>query len=229
VFAPQVDLNKDGDGIMSYLKNIKPLPLLFLLLMVGGSALPGIIFLYDNMGAMLGSTTVGKMGYHMGIGQTPVKRVVSFYEKHGPENLHKVDKLMGDYYGKYPELTKKLERKYHDYGYFLNWEEDDSARNNVFKMLQETTETGGKLWKKNAPFSLQSAANNIGYNVNGLYKEARKFWKKQVWPVLQPYFGVPTEKQAKKQKRDDAERYGRKKKGGPSKKGQNSFRDEEEE
>ena len=61
--------------------------------------------------------------HRMGIGSTPRKRITSFYEKHSPEKLGSVDATLGKYYGDYKTLTRKLERKYSDYGYFVGWEE----------------------------------------------------------------------------------------------------------
>jgi len=73
---------------------------------------------------MLGKTNLtGRLGYRFGIGSTPKKRVVTFYEKHAPEKIHEVDSIVSKYYGDYKTLTKKLERKYQDYGYFVGWEQ----------------------------------------------------------------------------------------------------------
>ena len=51
---------------------------------------------------------------------------MSFYEKHDPTKLEEVPKIMAKYYGDYPKLVKRLERRYQDYGYFQNWEQDEA-------------------------------------------------------------------------------------------------------
>jgi hypothetical protein len=216
----------EGGGFIAYLKGIKPLPLFFLLLMVGGSLFPAFIYLFDNAGPILAKSNVmGRVGYSLGIGATPRSRVVTFYEKHAPDNLGNVDKMMGDYYGRYPQLTKKLERKYNDYGYFLGWQDDESAYNTAMKKVEEVKTAAGVLWTNNAPKQVQGMADNFRFNVGQLYKKAEKAWRKQIWPTLQPYIGIPDEKEARKQKMKDRETYGRKK----GKKGKNSYRDEEDE
>ena len=44
-------------------------------------------------------------------------------------------------------------------------------------------------------------ARNVNYNVSKIYRKGRVVWKKNVWPLLEPVFGVP--KGAKDQKRKD--------------------------
>ena len=66
------------------------------------------------------------MGHKLGVGATPKKRVLSFYEKHDPEKFDDIPKIMAKYYGDYPKLVKRLERRYQDYGYFKDWEQDEA-------------------------------------------------------------------------------------------------------
>lgn len=45
-----------------------------------------------------------------------------------------------------------------------------------------------------------------------LYKRGNKLWKKQIWPLLQPYLGVPDAKAARQQKLKDKKEAERRKK-----------------
>lgn len=185
-------------------KGIKTTPLILLVLMTGTTLLPGLIFASDYIGAMLQKHHVlGAIGYKLGFGTTPKKRVLSFYEKHDPSKVEDVPKILAKYYGDYPTLTKKLERKYQDYGYFLDWEKDEAPMTLAFEQLHETRMYLLGQWNHYAPQPLKTAARNVQYNVGTLVKKGRKIWKKVVWPYLEPIFGVP--KGAAAQKRKDAQ------------------------
>ena len=109
-------------------EGIKTLPLILLILLLGTTLLPALLYVSDRLGGMVQKRGVlSTLGQKLGIGPSPRKRVVSFYEKHDPAKLKEVNEIISKYYGDYPTLIKRLERKYHDYGYFLNWEEDDAA------------------------------------------------------------------------------------------------------
>lgn len=188
-------------------QGIKTTPLILLILLTGTTLLPGILYVGDMVSNYLGNNNVlGNMGYRLGIGAVPRKRVLSFYEKHNPEKLEEVPTILSKHYGEYPKLIKKLERKYQDYGYFHGWEEDEAP----MKMVQETMQEAysywiQKVWNKYAPVALRTAARNAKYNFSKMYKQGNKIWKKRIWPVLEPYLGVPDERTAKAQKRKDAE------------------------
>jgi hypothetical protein len=118
---------------------IKTTPLILLVLMVGTTLLPAIIYASDYLSVFLGKSNIlGNIGFRMGIGAVPKKRVLSFYEKHAPEKLDDVPSILAKHYGEYPTLIKKLERKYGDYGYFLGWEDDEAPSKLAMEKLQET-------------------------------------------------------------------------------------------
>jgi hypothetical protein len=117
--------------------------------------------------------------------------------------LEEVPHILSKYYGDYPKLVKNLERKYQDYGYFLGWEEDEAPLTLALEQVHETYSVWiHSYWNVYAPQPLKTAARNIRYNLTFLQKKFRKAWKKQIWPHLEPFFGVP--KGAEKQKRKDA-------------------------
>ena len=206
-------------------EGIKTLPLIFLILMTGSTLIPAVLYASDYIGAFLQKQNImGNIGYRFGIGPSPKKRIVSFYEKHDPSKLGQIDGIMAKHYGEYPKLVKKLERKYHDYGYFLNWEKDEAPMTLAKEQLKLTMEQIGDQFDLYAPRTLKTAARNAKYNILGLYKKGNKVWRKQVWPLLEPYFGVPDERAAREQKRKDAKqaKSRKPKKGGRSR----EFRDD---
>jgi hypothetical protein len=185
-------------------KGIKTTPLILLILMVGTTLIPALIYATDYFGSFMAKNNVlGSIGYRLGIGQTPKRRVLSFYEKHDPSKISEVPKILSKYYGDYPKLIKSLERKYQDYGYFLEWEQDEAAMTLAFEKLYETRDYIHTQFNTYAPQPIKTAARNIQYNLGTLYKKFRKAWTKQIWPSLEPYLGVP--KGTAAQKRKDAQ------------------------
>jgi len=183
---------------------IKSTPLILLILMTGTTLLPALIYASDYFGSYFQKNNVmGAIGFRLGIGQTPKKRVMSFYEKHDPEKIMEVPGILSKYYGDYPKLIKRLERKYQDYGYFLNWEEDEAPMQLALEQFEETRQYMFQQWQLYAPRPLKTATRNIKYNVGTVYKKFSKLWKKKVWPLLEPLIGVP--KGASAQKRKDAQ------------------------
>jgi len=228
--------DKDHDKPMPPKKSaqgIKTTPLILLILMVGTTVLPALIYASDYIGGMLQKNHVlGQIGFRLGMGAVPRKRVMSFYEKHDPNKLDEVPTILSKYYGDYPKLVKKLERKYQDYGYFLGWEEDEAPLALAVEQLHETYSLWiNSYWNVYAPQPLKTAARNIRYNLTFLQKKFRKAWKKQIWPHLEPIFGVP--KGAEKQKRQDAAEARKRRQaasGSPgTRRRSTEFRDEEEE
>ena len=61
-------------------------------------------------------------------------------------------------YGNYPKLTKNLERKYQDYGYFLNWQQDEAPAILVKEKLEIYYKAVNKKWHKHAPTHMKTAA-----------------------------------------------------------------------
>jgi hypothetical protein len=191
--------NKGGGG-----GGIKTTPLILLFLMVGTAVLPVLIYAGDYFSSFLAKTDfTGNIGYGLGIGSVPRKRTVAFYEKHAPEKLNDVPTILSKHYGDYPKLIKKLERKYHDYGYFVGWEEDEAIFTHVKEQAKEWYDIWlQQYWNRYAPQQLKTAFRNIRYNLTYLYKKGRRLYRKHVWPVLEPIFGVP--KGGEAQKRKDA-------------------------
>jgi len=183
---------------------IKTLPLVFLILMTGTTLLPVMLYASDYIGNFMAKNNViGQLGFRLGMGAVPKKRVLSFYEKHDPSKINDVPDILSKYYGDYPNLVKKLERKYQDYGYFLGWEEDEAPLTLALEKLQDTYQVWlTDYWNVYAPQTLKTAARNIRHNLLFLRKKFLRVWKKNLWPVLEPIFGVP--KGAEKQKRQDA-------------------------
>jgi len=191
-----------GGGVAG--TGLKRGPLILLVLLTGTTLLPALIFASDYIGKFMAKSNVlGSVGFRLGIGAVPKKRVLSFYEKHAPEKLDEVPHILSKYYGDYPTLIKRLERKYQDYGYFIGWQEDEAPLVYVREQLQSLYDAWiSQYWNRYAPQILKTAFRNIRYNVGTLIKKFKKVWRKHLWPTLEPIFGVP--KGTEKQKRQDA-------------------------
>jgi hypothetical protein len=185
-------------------EGIKTTPLILLIMMVGTTVLPALIFGADYLANYAQKHhLLGSIGYRLGMGAVPRQRVLSFYEKHDPSKIEDVPNILAKHYGDYPKLVKKLERKYQDYGYFLGWEGDEAPLKLALEQLAETRDYFvHQYWNRYAPQFLKTAARNIRYNLTFVYKKVYKVWKRQVWPILEPFLGVP--KGVEKQKRKDA-------------------------
>jgi hypothetical protein len=210
-------------------EGIKTLPLILLILLTGTAVLPALIYAGDMLGAMMQKQSVlGTIGYKLGLGPTPKKRVLSFYEKHDPAKIDNVDKILAKHYGSYPKLIKQLERKYGDYGYFLEWERDEAPLTLALEHVADVREYLGEQFNLYAPQIVKTAVRNIRYNLSTLYKKGRKIWKKHVWPLIEPVFGVP--KGTAAQKRKDAQGARNRKAGGSGTRRKNKdFRDDDAE
>lgn len=227
--------NKDMEMPQPKKKQIKSTPLILLILMTGSTLLPALIFASDYLGNYMAKHHVlGQVGFRLGMGAVPRKRVLSFYEKHDPEKIENVPDILSKYYGDYPQMIKRLERKYQDYGHFIGWEQDEAPMVLAMEQLQETYDTWiHSYWNVYAPQVLKTGARNIRYNLTFLHKKLHKAWKRHIWPTLEPIFGVP--KGAEKQKRQDAAEARRRKKkaaggaGAGSRRSGPQFRDDVEE
>ena len=208
---------------------IKTLPLIMLIMLTGTTVLPALLYMGDYFGAMIQKKhLLGNIGHKLGIGPTPKKRVISFYEKHDPEKITEVDGILSKYYGDYPKLVKRLERKYGDYGYFINWETDEAPMTLAFDQLWETRDMLATQFDRHAPAIVKTGARNMRHNFGFVYKKGYQ-WKKQVWPVLQPYLGVPDAKAARKQKLQDKKEADKRKKEARGQRGRSAeFRDDDE-
>lgn len=192
-------------------KKIKPLPLIMLVMLTGTTLLPAILYAGDWLGnTMQKNNLLGSVGYKFGIGASPQKRVLSFYEKHDPTKIASVPAVMSKYYGSYPKLIKKLERKYQDYGYFYDWEEDESPYKLAKEQLELTAEYMGKQFQIYAPAPIKTGVRNMRYNIGTLFKKGKKIWKAKIWPALEPIFGVPDGAAAQKKKDAAKARKGKK-------------------
>jgi len=209
-------------------EGIKTAPLILLILMTGTTLLPALLYAGDWFGGFLQKNHIfGNIGHKLGIGPSPKKRVMSFYEKHDPVKINEVDTILSKYYGDYPKLVKRLERKYGDYGYFVDWESDEAAMNLAFDKLKDTRDFVQKKYEQTAPAGVKTRVRNVQYNLGKIYKKVHKVWKKTIWPQLEPLFGVPDAKAAAAQKRKDKAEAADKKGGGRRKKN-TDFRDEDE-
>jgi hypothetical protein len=214
-------------------EGIKTLPLILLVLMVGTTLLPALIFVGDYAATFLSKNNLaGSIGFYLGIGSVPKKRVLSFYEKHAPEKINDVPSILSKHYGNYPQLLKKLERKYQDYGYFMGWQEDEAPLKIGTEYLQSLYDVWiQQYWNRYSPQVLKTAFRNIRYNLTFLYKKGRKIWKKHAWPLLEPIFGVP-DGAAEQKRKDAAEARKRKSQSKPSsgsaRRKNTDYRDDEE-
>ena len=206
---PKKKKKKKTDDVAALLKSkpkkegIKTLPLIFLILMTGTTLLPVVLYAGDYVSAFLAkSNLMGSLGHRLNFGHVPRKRVLSFYEKHAPEKVPDVPKILAKHHGDYPLLIKKLERKYQDYGYFVGWEQDESPQRWLRENMSDAYAVWIKIWNRYAPQLLKTAARNARYNLTTVYKKGYKIWKRSVWPKLEPILGVP--EGAEKQKRQDA-------------------------
>ena len=209
---------------------IKTLPLVMLVMLTGTTVLPALLYLGDYLGAVVQKKhLLGNLGFRLGIGPSPKKRVVSFYEKHDPDKIAEVSTILAKYYGDYPKLIKRLERKYGDYGYFLNWEQDEAPMRLAMEKVWETRDVLATQFQRYAPAVVKTGARNMRHNLGFLYKKGMKLWTKQVWPVLQPYLGVPDAKTARQQKLKDKKEANKRKKEATGQRRKNAeFRDEDD-
>mmetsp|Transcript_10481 Transcript_10481/g.12752 ORF Transcript_10481/g.12752 Transcript_10481/m.12752 type:complete len:304 (+) Transcript_10481:20-931(+) len=174
---------KDKGGLFG---GIKPTHLLLMFLMVGSAFIPMII-----MGAEVVAPYVSQvlpdftpMMVNLGLAATPKRRLVSFYEKHNPDKMEEVDKILLKYAGDYGKMVKKLESKYHDYGYFLKWEEDGSVAELQKKTYEYMQVTGAKYYTKYVPYPLRRGLLNIYTNVLTITKKIYKQLDKWTNPKM---------------------------------------------
>lgn len=228
--VPAAGTTGKGGGLFG--GSIKTTPLILLIMMVGTTLLPVLIFVGDYASTLLAHNNIaGNIGFRLGIGAVPKQRVLSFYEKHAPEKVGDVSSILSKHYGQYPQLIKKLERKYQDYGYFMGWEQDEAPLRIVKEQMQGLYDTWiQQYWNRYAPQVLKTAFRNIRYNLTFLYKRGYKIWKRHVWPMLEPIFGVPDGADAQKRKdKADARKQKSKKSGSSSRRRNTDFRDEVDE
>jgi hypothetical protein len=200
-----------------------------LVMLTATTVLPALLYMGDWLSNyMQRNHVMGNFGQRLGIGASPKKRVFSFYEKHDPDKIGEVPKILSKYYGDYPKLVKRLERKYQDYGYFLHWEDDEAPMKLAMEKVWETHALVSQQFERHAPAAIKTGARNMRHNFTTLYKKGKKTWKKQLWPFLEPYFGVPDAKAARKQKLKDKKDADRRKREATGQRGKRSdFRDDD--
>lgn len=210
-------------------EGIKTLPLVMLVMLTATTVLPALLYMGDWVSNyMQRNHIMGGLGNRLGIGNSPKKRVLSFYEKHDPEKIGEVPKILSKYYGDYPKLVKRLERKYQDYGYFMHWEDDEAPMKLAMEKVWETHEMMSQKFDRYAPAVVKTGARNVRHNFTTLYKKGNKTWKKQIWPLLEPHFGVPDAKTARKQKLKDKKEADKRKREATGQRGKRSdFRDDD--
>mmetsp|Transcript_8767 Transcript_8767/g.15881 ORF Transcript_8767/g.15881 Transcript_8767/m.15881 type:complete len:333 (-) Transcript_8767:157-1155(-) len=211
-------------------QGIKTLPLVMLIMLTGTTLIPALLYMGDYISAFIQKNHImGNLGHRLGIGPSPKKRVMSFYEKHDPEKLDEIPTILSKYYGDYPKLVKRLERKYGDYGYFIEWEKDEAAMSLAFEKIWETRDMAAKEFDRYAPAIVKTGARNMRHNFGFLYKKVNRVWKKTIWPVLEPHLGVPDAKAARKQKlKDKKDADNRKKEATGQRRKNKEFRDDDE-
>ena len=97
--------------------------------------------------------------------------------------------LIKKYSGNYPKMVKVLEAKYHDYGFFLGWEEDANFKT-FFK--KEAVRYFGKaqfLYKKHMPYKLRGAFYNMYYNISTVLQPLTDPLWGFARPFLDPWLG----------------------------------------
>lgn len=102
----------------------------FIVLLFGTTAIPVVIKVLDTLAPMASSglRRAGMVvGFQAGMVATPRYRLEKFYEKHNPDKLPEVPSVLRKYADDYPKMIKILEAKYHDYGFFIGWKNDDST------------------------------------------------------------------------------------------------------
>merc|ERR1712008_445356 len=141
-------------------------------------------------------------------GAVPKKRVMSFYEKHDPTKFNEVPTILSKYYGDYPQLVKKLERKYQDYGYFLGCEEDEAPFVLVREQLRDTyTLWINSYWNVYAPQQAKTAARNIRYNLTSCTRSSIRCFGRRSGLTLNRswvFLKVPKSRNAKTGKKHES-------------------------
>lgn len=177
----------DMDGIMKkHAKTkkggIKWLHIFFLVLMMGSAILPAIVFLIDNMGGAVNGLlpSLGAAMAAAGMVATPKKRLIEFYEKHDPEKVDKVEAAIKRYAGDYKTMTKRLEAKYNDYGFFIGWENDSGFAAIQKEGMAVLQEKGAVYYQQYVPFQIRNGFKNIYLNANHYGKKAYKMLDKMV-------------------------------------------------
>jgi len=189
-------LRKKNQG---YFGNIKWTNVAILFMLTGTAVLPLVMFIADNASATIGSMMPGlssglaPIGVKLGFVATPKIRLTQFYEKHNPEKLEDVEKVMLKYAGDYKTMTKKLEAKYNDYGFFIGWEQESDFRTKQKETLEYVQKKGIVYYQRYMPWQIRQALRNIYLNLSRHFKKAYR--------TVMRFIDPPAEKRSKKPRR----------------------------
>lgn len=122
------------------------------------------------------------MGVALGLSNTPKKRLIKFYEKHNPSKVEDVGMLIRKYSSDYKPMIKKLEAKYHDYGFFLQWEKDSDISAVQAETYKYVVTHATKYYQRYMPWQIRQGLRNIHTNVNFYWKKLYKILDKQLTP-----------------------------------------------
>jgi len=106
-----------------------------------------------------------------------------FYEKHNPEKMSDVEVIFQKYAGDYKTMTRKLESKYQDHGFFLGWEQDGGLADAQAKTYKFVAEVGGKYYQKYMPWQIRQGVLTLKIKAEYYWKKAYKQVDKWTTPA----------------------------------------------
>lgn len=130
----------------------------FIVLLFGTTAIPIVIKVLDALAPMASSglRRAGMVvGFQAGMVATPRHRLEKFYEKHNPAKLPEVPTVLRKYADDYPKMIKILEAKYHDYGFFIGWQDDDSTVQMATRHLMRYGKFLHYYYRRHVPLKLR--------------------------------------------------------------------------
>ena len=95
--------------------------------------------------------------------------------------MDKVEAAIKRYAGDYKTMTKRLEAKYNDYGFFIGWENDSGFAAIQKEGMAVLQEKGAVYYQQYVPFQIRNGFKNIYLNANHYGKKAYK---------MVTYFGI---------------------------------------
>ena len=88
--------------------------------------------------------------------------------------VDKVAAAIKRYAGDYKTMTKRLEAKYNDYGFFIGWENDSGFAAIQKEGMAVLQEKGAAYYQQYVPFQIRNGFKNIYLNANFYGKKAYK-------------------------------------------------------
>ena len=169
---------------------------------------PMVMLAADNIGPAISkvmpSFNLAPTMVAMGLVATPKKRLREFYIKHDQIDKldeSKLDETIMKYAGDYGTLTKRLERKYQDYGYFIGWDQEGSLADVQKKTFEWVTEKSSVYYQKYVPFPLRNGMRRASTNANYYWKRVYKTLDKWTAPPASSSKGGKRSSTPKKSKR----------------------------